>query len=105
MSVPVPAGVTSVVQKIFLLAAGVPADTVVAPMLAQHVVDDGNWTWVADQVGAYLTAQAAAIGGATLVTQMAHRGLGIDLTPLEASAIAANIAAGNTTWVNVVAGY
>ncbi|MDB5870630.1 MAG: glycosyl hydrolase, partial [Ramlibacter sp.] len=95
--------VNSILQKVFVLAAGIPADTLLAPSMAQRVVADGNWSSVADVANDYLSYQASVIGGAALVARVAHQGLGLTLSLQDASAIAARVSSGEATWADLLA--
>ncbi|MES2939032.1 MAG: cadherin domain-containing protein [Pseudomonadota bacterium] len=93
------AAVEATLQKIFVLCAGMPADTQVAASLAQQVVDSGSWASVKVLLDGYLAAQASAMGGnAALLKLMALQGFGFVLSDADANGLAAQIASGATTW-------
>jgi hypothetical protein len=97
------AHIDSTLQKIFVLCAGMAADTRVATALAQQVESTGSWQPVQDLVQGYLGALAAAIGAPALLKQMAWQGLAYEMSDAEAQALAAQIASGSTSWSALVA--
>lgn len=86
------------VQKHFVLVVGRPADTSLAPSLAQQITDAGNTDGFLAGVNAFLAGQAAAIGAENLVILMAQQGLGITLPHTLAAGFAGMIARGELTW-------
>ncbi len=92
-----------ILQKLFVLVAGFPADTLLAPDLAQQVATDGHWGSVAQVLNDYMAQQSQAVGGAVLVARVAHQGLGLVLSAGDAAAIAARVSSGQTTWADLVA--
>ncbi|MES2939036.1 MAG: cadherin domain-containing protein [Pseudomonadota bacterium] len=89
-------------QKIFVLCAGMAADTTIAASLAQQA-NAGNWEPVRALVQGYLAGQAAQIGSAALLKQMAWQGLAFELSDSEANALAGQIQAGTLSWADLVA--
>ncbi|WP_296352133.1 cadherin domain-containing protein, partial [Ramlibacter sp.] len=92
------AAIQATLQKIFVLCAGMPADTQVAASLAQQVADSGSWASVKVLLDSYLGAQASAMGGPALLKLMALQGFGYVLSDAEANGFAAQIASGATSW-------
>jgi hypothetical protein len=91
----------ALIQKLFVLCAGIPADTLLAPQLVQQVVQDGNWRAASAAIDGYLTHEALFGGGAALVARMAHQGLGLDLSAEQAASIAALVTSGQATWADL----
>jgi hypothetical protein len=88
-------------QKYFVLCAGVPCDTVLAPPLAARVAFEGHWGAVTDLVNGYLGAQAATLGAAALVVRMADQAFGLHLSDADAQAYAARVSSGEMTWAGL----
>lgn len=89
-------------QKYFVVCAGVPCDTVLAPQLAARVVVEGHWGAVEEVVNGYLGAQAAVLGAAALVARMADEGFGVHLSAAEAQGYAARVTSGEMSWAGLV---
>lgn len=91
----------AMLQKCFVLCAGVPCDTVLAPQLAARVVVEGHWGAVEDLVNGYLGAQASAMGADALVARMADQAFGLHLSTAQAHSYAARVSSGEMSWAQL----
>jgi hypothetical protein len=93
---------TQLLQELFILATGRPANTSNLTALESLVGPDGNLHVLDDVINTYMDAQEAQLGTIGIVRAVARHALGFEITEAQANQAANDLqAAGLDTWAKI----